>query len=121
QQRRAERRRQNQKATHRRRACLGAMTCGPFLPDHLTDLELPQLRNQPRTERDADHERRDARSRRSERDVLNDVQHRQPGVKRIQKVVEHRSYTTPELLRLRPSASRATATSSKGRTSPPTI
>src|SRR5262245_61792209 len=120
QERGAERRRQDEQPTHRRRAGFGAMAGGTFLTNHLTNLKFPQLGDQPRSKGDADDKGRDTRRRRSERDVLNDIQHRQPGVKRVQKVVEHCGYTTPELLRLRPSASRATATSSKGRTSAPT-
>ena len=51
QQRRHERRRQDQQAAHRRRAGLRLVRGRAFLPDHLADLELPQLPDQPRPER----------------------------------------------------------------------
>jgi hypothetical protein len=91
QQRRHERRRQYQQTAHRRRAGLGPMGRRPFRPDHLPDLELAQLRDHPRSERQADGERRQARRRRPERDVARHVQHRELRVEQVQQLIQHQA------------------------------
>src|SRR6266550_2456407 len=63
-----------------------------FAPNLLPDLKLPKPRNQPRTQRQADQQRRQTGVRRAERDVLKHVQHpeRCPvPVQRIEKFVEN--------------------------------
>src|SRR4051812_20840204 len=119
QQRGDERGGQDQQPAHRRRSGLRAMTGRSLLTNHLTDLKLAQPPHHPRSEQQADGERRQARRGGPERDVTGHVQHRHLRVERVEKVIEHRCYTTPELLRRRPSASRATATSSNGSTCAP--
>ena len=97
-QRRCDRGSQDQQAAHRGRAGLGPVRLGSFLPDHLADLEVTQLADHPRSEHEADDERRQARSRGAERDVTRHVEHRELGVKWIQQVIQH-PYTTPDPLR----------------------
>ena len=89
QQRRHQGRRQDQQPAHRRGPGLGAMRLRPFGANHLTDLKLTQLPDQPRAERQADRERRQRRRRSAERDVARHVEHRELAVKRVEQVIQH--------------------------------
>src|SRR6516162_10339664 len=65
------------------------MRLRPFLADDLPDLKLPQRAHHPRSQRQADGQRRQARSRRTERDVARHVQRGDLRVKRIEQMEEH--------------------------------
>src|SRR5207247_9401605 len=79
----------NQQAAHRRRAGRGPMRDGPFLPDHLADLELAQLAHHPWTKHQTDRQRRQTRRCRPKRDVTRHVQHGELRVEWKQKMEEH--------------------------------
>ncbi len=89
QQRRHQRRRQNQQAAHGRRARFRPMGLRAVGANHLADLELAQLPDQPRPEHQADRQRRQRRRRGAERDVARHVEHRELRMERIEQVIQH--------------------------------
>src|SRR5581483_5344199 len=90
--RRQQNRDDNQHTAHRRRAGFLLMRLGTFFTNVLADLKVAQTVDQPGTEEQADQQRRYARVRRPEGDVLKNIQHpqRRPvPVQRIQPFVKN--------------------------------
>src|SRR5688572_22586957 len=61
------------------------------MTDDLPNLELAKLANEPGTQQQANDERGETGGRRSEGDVLNDIQYRHLSVKWKEEVVEHQA------------------------------
>ena len=80
----------NQGAAHGRRARFAIMGFGSVFADVLTDLQLPQLADHPRTEQETDEESRQAGINGPERDVPEHIEYRYDGMQRIEQVINHR-------------------------------
>src|SRR5688572_19441204 len=61
------------------------------MPDDLANLKFPELADEPGAQQQADDQRCQARRRGTERDVLNDVQHRYLRMKLKEEVEEHQA------------------------------
>src|SRR6185312_6686527 len=85
---------ENEEPAHRRRAGFGTVRVGTVGPDDLADLELAQLADKPRTEHEAEDERRDGGRAGPDRDVPHHVERRhlsaQPRLL-VEKVIEHQA------------------------------
>ena len=90
QQRRNHDRDDDQDAAHGRRAGLLLVRFRTFLADVLADLKLAQLGDQPRTQRDAQEQRRQAGKRRAKRGVAEDAERADVWEKLfVEKVIKH--------------------------------